>query len=84
MILANRYNVRALKDACKSILMIAPQPRESVQLAILGHQCKDDELKDAAIAKMKEEKGPLRQLKGWSKLEEYPALALEIADQMKK
>ena len=86
MMLANRFNVPALKNACKSILLsnIANiDPSHFVQLAIVGYECKDDDLKDVAITKMKETRGPLRELEGWSKLEEYPALALEIADQMK-
>ena len=87
MILAHRFNVPAMKNACKSILLSSItniQPSQFVELAIAGYQCKDDNLKLVAIAKMKETKGPLRELEGWSKLEGYPALALEIADQMKK
>ena len=82
--LANRFNVRCLKTAWKSALLANIQPSQFVQLAIAGYQCKYDDLKDLAITKMKETKGPLRELEGWSKLEGYPALALEIADQMKK
>merc|ERR1712154_619875 len=43
LILANRYNVPALKNACKYILLsiIANiKPSQFVQLAIVGYQCK--------------------------------------------
>lgn len=84
MMLASKYNVLALKEACRFILLKDPQACDLVQLAILGYSCKDEELKNAAISKMGEDMGPLRKLEGWAKLEGYPALALEIADQMKK
>ena len=85
MMMADKYNVRALTEACRVYLLNDIQACNVVQVAILGYLCKDEELKKAAISKMgHDDVGPLRRLKDWSKLEEYSALALEIADQMKK
>ena len=80
MMMADKYNVRALADACRMCLLKDPQPCDLVQVAILGHLCKDNELKNAAISEMMgEDVGPLRKLKDWTKLQGYPALALNIA-----
>ena len=54
-----------------------------VQVAILGHLCKEDELKGAAISMMTKEVGLLRNLKDWKKVAGYPELLMEIAEQMK-
>ena len=84
MMMADKYDVRALREACRIRLLKDPRACDLVQVAIIGHLCKADELKNAAISKMGENVGPLSKLNGWSKLEGYPALALEIADQMKQ
>ena len=55
------------------------QSHELVETAILGHLCKDEELKRSALSIMGREVGPLSELKNWAMLEKFPALSLEIA-----
>ena len=84
MIMGDKYNVGTLMQACQLYLLNNLQASNLVQVAILGYLVKDEKLKNAAISKMSGDVGPLRKLQDWSKLRNYPDLALDIADQVKK
>ena len=81
--MAHKYDIPALMTACRLSITQNLQSSELVPCAILGHLCKDDELKSAALSQMGKEAGPLNRLKDAAMLEKYPALLLEIAEQMK-
>ena len=83
MMMADKYNVRALVAACQDHLLENIKDDNVVQILILGYLCKKDELKNAAISMMAKKVGPLKELEDWSKLEGYPKLLMEILDQIK-
>ena len=84
MSMADKYNVHTLVKACQGYLWDNLGADNLVQVAIVGHLCKEDQLKDAAISKMiSSEVRNLRSLKDWKKLAGYPELFMDIAEQMK-
>lgn len=82
--MAHKYDVQALRTACRISIMRGLQASNLVVCAIFGHLYNDDELKNAAISMMGKEIGPLKELRDWAFLEEHTALSLEIADRIKK
>ena len=84
MSMADKYNVHTLVKACQGYLCDNLRADNLVQVAIVGHLCGDEELKDAAISMMIRKVGNLRSLKDWKKVAGYPELFMEIAEQMKK
>ena len=80
MMLADKYNVKALVNACKDFLQCNLGPDNLVQVLILGYHCKIDALKDAAIEMMCKKIGSLGKLKDWSSLKKYPELLMEVAE----
>ena len=80
MMMADKYNVTALVNACKDYLLCNLRLDNVVQVLILGHLCKIEALKDAAIAMMCKKIGPLGKLKDWSSLKKYPELLMEVAE----
>ena len=82
--LAHKYDVQALKTACRILMLRGFQSSNLVAYAVNGHVFNDDELKNAAISMMGKKHGPLSDLDDWECLEKHPALSLEIADRVKK
>ena len=82
--MAHKYDVQALMTACRLYIMRDLRSSNLVSYAILGHLCKDDKLKKAALSMMGREPGPMSELKDYALLEKHVSLSLEIADQMKK
>ena len=80
IMMADKYNVSALVNACKDYLQSNLRPDNLVQVLILGYHCKIDSLKDAAIEMMCKKIGPLGKLKDWTSLTKYPELLLEVAE----
>ena len=83
MSMADKYNVHTLVKACQGYLCGNLGADNLVQVAIVGHLCGDEELKDAAISMMITKVGNLRSLRDWKKLAGYPELFMDIAEQMK-
>ena len=84
MRMADKYNVPTLVKECQGYLCDNLRADNLVQVAIVGHLCKEDKLRDAAISKMINKVGNLRSLKDWKKIAGYPELFMDIAEQMKK
>ena len=82
--ISHKYDVEALKTACRIQILRQLQAYNLVAWAVNGHMYNDDELKNAAISMMAEHHGPLSDLHGWECLEKVPALSLEIAKRVKK
>ena len=79
---AHKYDVGALRTACRIQLLRSLTASNLVAYAIYGHLYNDEELKNAAISMMGREVGPLKELRSWNFLEKHPALSLEIADRI--
>ena len=57
MVMAEKYNVQGLKEACSSILLEKLSPANSIRTAIIGYHCNDDRLKDVAMKKIVTSRG---------------------------
>ena len=84
ILMADKYNVRALVTACQDYLLKNLKNDNLVQVLILGYLCKQDGLKDAAISMMCKNVGPLDELKDWSKLRGYPELLFECLPRVQR
>ena len=80
MVMAEKYNVQGLKEACSSILLKKLSPANSIRAAIIGYHCNIDILKRAAMKKIVSSGKTIKQIRDYEELKHYPELSIEMLE----
>ena len=80
MLMADKYDVRGLMAVSRRALIDKLTTENLVRAAILGYLCGDDEMKNAAAAKLSRSGKSIKEVEGWEELKKYPELSFEMWD----